>query len=215
MDTLKLDVQLRDSNISASQLRKTKLVPAVYYGKGVKNTPLQVEYQPLRQLFLKAGYSTLVDLNIAGKSSKVLIHEVKLHPLKGTIEHVDFLHVNLKEEITTEVPIEITGVSPAVKDFGGVLNTVKPEVEIKCLPSDIPHSISVDISSLTELSSAFYIKDLSLPKGVKVLNDPDDVIVIVNAPRVEEAETPAAEAVEGGEASVEGGKEEGGEDKAE
>jgi large subunit ribosomal protein L25 len=190
METISLDVQLRDSNFTTSQLRSNKLVPAEYYGKGEKNISLQVPYQPLRQVFLKAGYSSLVDLNLGGKSKKVLIHDVQMHPLKGTITHVDFLHVNLKEEIVTEIPIEIVGVAPAVKDLGGTLNTIKHEIEIKCLPSDIPHSVSVDISGLAELSAAIYVKDIILPKGVIMLSDIEEVVVVVNAPRAEEEEAP-------------------------
>jgi len=191
METIKLEVQTREVDGKANQLRKTKYVPGVYYGKGEKSIPVKIEYQAMRKAYIEAGYSSLIDLNMDGKTKKVLIHDIQIHPLKGTIQHVDFLHVNLKQEITTEVPVEIEGVSPAVKDHGGVLNTVKHELEVKCLPTDIPHAITVNISGLLELSSAIYIKDIVLPKGVAILDDPDDVVVVVNAPRVEE-ETPIA-----------------------
>lgn len=215
METIKLEVTARTLDHSAKQIRTQKLVPAIYYGMGEPAVPVKIEYQAIRKAFLQAGYNSLVDLSIDGKVKKVLIHEVQFHPIKGTIHHVDFLHVDLKEEITTEVPIEITGVAPAVKDFGGILNTVKHDLEVKCLPTAIPHSIVVDISSLTELSGAIHVQDLTLPKGVTVLDDPEDVVVVVNAPRAEE-ETVAAP-VEGEAAAVatEGAKDEKAEEKKE
>lgn len=210
MDTIKLEVVKRGDDLSVKQIRDQKMVPAVYYGKGEDSVPLQIEYQAMRKTFLQAGYSSLVDLTIDGKVKKVLIQEVQLHPLKGTIQHVDFMHVNLKEEITTEVPVVIVGVAPAVKDFGGTLNTVKNEVEVKCLPTDIPHEIEVDISGLVELSAAIHVSDIKVPKGVVILDDPENVVVMVNAPRVEEEETSVeagvAEGAEG-EKPAEGGEE--------
>jgi len=126
METIKLEVTTRESNLSAKQLRDSKFVPCVYYGKGEKNLSLQAEYQPLRQVYLKAGHSSLVELNIDGKTKKkVLIQDIQVHPLTLKIEHIDFMHVNLKEEITTSIPIEVVGVSLAVKDFGGVMNIVQ------------------------------------------------------------------------------------------
>ena len=204
MDIVKLEVTTRDSNLSAKKLRDSKMVPCVYYGKGEKNLSLQAEYQPLRQVYLKAGQSSLVELVIDGKTKKkVLIQDVQIHPISMKIEHVDFMHVNLKEEITAHVPIVVVGVSPAVKDFGGVMNIVKDTVEVKCLPTDIPHELEVDISSIVDVASSINVKDLQLPNGVVVLDNPDDVVVIVNPPRVEEKAGSVSEESEGGEGGVE------------
>lgn len=208
MEKVTLEVQTRELKAVADALRSQKLIPAVFYGKGEKNIHLQVDYQTFRRLYINSG-SQLIDLVIDGKTNKkALVHDMQYDPLTGKITHIDFLRVNLKEAVTTEVEIEVMGVAPAVKDLGGVLNQIKDVVEIKCLPTDIPKVIQVDISGLTEFNSAIHVRDLVVPKEVTVLDVPDDVVVIVNAPRVEEEEAPVAE-VAGLEAAVpaEGGAE--------
>lgn len=199
MEILQLDVRPRDLSTSAKSLRKnSKVIPAIYYGKGEKSIPLEMDYQTFRKLYIKAGSTQLVDLKFSDKETKkVLIHDVQFHPLTGTVQHVDFLHVNLKEEVTTEVPVEIVGVAPAVKDLGGILNTVKHQVTVRCLPTDIPQTVNVDVSGLVEFSNAIHISDLTLPKGVKVLDAPEDVVAIVNAPKVEVEAPVEAAPVEG------------------
>ncbi len=216
MEKVTLEVQTRELKAVADALRSQKLIPAVFYGKGEKNIHLQVDYQTFRRLYINSG-SQLIDLVIDGKTNKkALVHDMQYDPLTGKITHIDFLRVSLKEAVTTEVEIELTGIAPAVKDLGGVLNQIKHAVEIKCLPTDIPKVIEVDISGLAEFNSAIHVKDLVVPKEVTVLDVPDDVVVIVNAPRVEEEEAPVAEvAVEGAVAPAEGGAEAPAEEKKE
>lgn len=219
MEIVQLEVMSREKGSSAKVLRRKKIVPAVYYGAGSESLPLQMDYQTFRKVYIKVGTSQLVDLSIDGKKNeKVLVHEVQFHPLTGFIEHVDFLHVDMKKEIETDVPVEILGIAPAVKNLGGVLNTVKHELTVKCLPGNIPHSIEVDISGLDELHGAVHVSDLKVPEGVVITDAPEDVVVIINAPRVETEEAPvAAEGAEGeAAAGAEGEAKEGGEgDKAE
>lgn len=216
MEKVTLEVQTRELKAVADALRSQKLIPAVFYGKGEKNIHLQVDYQTFRRLYMNSG-SQLIDLVIDGKTNKkALVHDMQYDPLTGKITHIDFLRVSLKEAVTTEVEIELIGIAPAVKDLGGVLNQIKDVVEIKCLPTDIPKVIQVDISGLTEFNSAIHVKDLVVPQEVTVLDVPDDVVVIVNAPRVEEEQAPVAE-VAGEEAAVpaEGGAEAPAEEKKE
>jgi large subunit ribosomal protein L25 len=198
METVNLDAKVRDTKITANSLRRAKIIPAICYGKREQSLPLQVDYQVFRRIFLKVGSNQIIDLNIDGKNKKqVLVHDIQYHPLTGAITHVDFLHVNLTEEVTAHVPVEFFGVAPAIKDFGGILTTVKHELTVKCLPMDIPHEIKVDITGLVMLSSSIHVKELSLPKGVHILDNSEDVVVTVVAPRVEEEAAPAAVAVEG------------------
>jgi large subunit ribosomal protein L25 len=198
METIQLDVQTRDLGMAVSALRKNRLVPAVFYGKGQKNLHLQMDYGVFRKVYLKAGTNRIVDITIDGKKNeKALVHDVQFLPLTGAINHVDFLAVKLSEEVTTSVPVEIVGVSSAVKDLGGILTTIKHEIEVKCLPMDIPQKFEVDISTLDAFSTAIHIKDLSLSAGVKVLDNPEDVIVMVSAPRKEEEVAPATVGLEG------------------
>lgn len=219
MKTIKLEVQSRDKGTSAKELRRQKLIPAVFYGQGEESVPVQMEYQSFRRTYMQTGSSQLIDLSVDGKDvKKVLVHDLQQDPLSGQIDHVDFLMVNLKEAITASVPVEIVGEAPAVKDHGGILNTVKSELSVKCLPLDLPHDIQIDISELAELNDSIHIKDITPPEGVELMDGEEEVIVVVNAPRVEEEPEPV-EGEEGAEAEgaegAEGEKAEGGEEKAE
>lgn len=216
MKTVTLEVQKRDSNLSPRELRRQNIIPAVFYGQGEASVPVQMDYQTFRRAYMKTGSSALIDLQVDGVGSKkVLVHDLQFNPLSGTIEHVDFLMVNLKEAITAYVPVEIVGDAPAVKDLGGILNTVKTELHVKCLPLELPHEIKVDISDLKELHASIHVRDLTAIEGVEFLDGEDETVVIVNAPRVEEEPEPTEgeEGVEGeaGEAeSAEGEEKEGG-----
>lgn len=216
MKTVKLEAQSRDTGVSAKELRRQKIIPAVFYGQGEASVPVQMDYQSFRRAYMQTGSSQLIDLSIDGKEmKKVLVHDLQLDPLSGQIGHVDFLMVNLKEAITASVPVELVGEAPAVKDHGGILNTVKSELSVKCLPLDLPHDIKVDISGLVELNASIHVSDITPPEGVEFMDGEEDVIVIVNPPRVEEEPEPVEgeEGVEG-EAKAEG-EEGGGEEKAE
>lgn len=197
MDTVLIEAKMRDPKLNANTLRRNKAIPGVFYGKGKESLALQVDYQPFRKAFIKGGYSQLMDLDVDGKKFKVLVHDVQFDPITGAINHVDFINVNLKEEITTEVPVEVVGIAPAVKDHGGILTTVKHELTVKCLPMDLPHSIQVDVSTLADFSSAIHVKDVVLPKGVTITDDKDDVVITVSAPKEEEVSTAPATGIEG------------------
>jgi large subunit ribosomal protein L25 len=208
MDTVLMDAKLRDPKLSSNTLRRNKQIPGVFYGKGKESLALQVEYQVFRKAFIKGGYSQILDLDVEGKKFKVLVHDVQFDPITGAITHVDFLNINLKEEITTDVPVEVKGIAPAVKDHGGILTTVKRELTVRCLPMDLPHSIVVDVSGLLEFSQAIHVKDIELPKGVVITDEADDVVITVSAPKEEEVEAVAAPAtgIEGTAAAVEAAK---------
>lgn len=200
METLQLDVQTRNKSISPVVLRRERVIPAVFYGRGLKPQVLQVKYPDFRKVFIKSGSNKIIDLNIDGKNkAKVLVQDVQYYPLTGAVSHIDFINVKMTEEITTDVPIEVTGVAPAVKDLGGILTKVKHEVEVKCLPTNIPSTIVVDISVLADFSCSVHVKDLNLPSGVKVTDNPEDAVIIVSAPRKEEEVAPpeAATGIEG------------------
>lgn len=219
MEKIELQVQTRDTSAAVSDLRGSQFIPAIFYGKGEKNIPLQVDYQTFRRLYIKSG-SQMIDLLIDGKTNKkALIHDLQFDPLTGKIKHIDFLRVSVKEAITTEVPVEIVGIAPAVKDLGGIMNIVKDTIEVKCLPMDIPNQIEVDVSNLTELNAAIHVSELNIPKEVTVLDVPEDVVVIINPPRIEEEpveeEVAEGEEVEGEAAEGEAGEKEGGEAKVE
>lgn len=210
MDMVLLSAQARDVSVAAKAMRRNKQVPCVVYGHDVKNTPIQCDLQALHKAFVSAGESTLVQLDVAGKKVPVLFKDVSFDPVSGNVTHADFYAVNMKEEIETKVPVHVTGESPAVKDLGAILVTPVSEVTVKCLPSDLPHALEVSIASLAQFHDVLTIKDLKLPKGVKILEDEGTVLATVQEPRKEEvviaapAEGEAAAGAEGAAAAAPG-----------
>ncbi len=193
METITLEAKSRDIKVSPMFLRKNRRIPAVFYGHKENSLTVDVDYQEFRKAFRKAGSNQVVELSIDGKKKPVLIHEVQYNPLTDNVDHIDFLHVNMNEEITANIPVVLTGIAPAVKNFGGILTTLKHEVEVRCLPTHLPQSIEVDVSTLEQLHSAVHVKDLKLSAQVKVHGSPDDVVVTVVAPKlVEEDALPQA-----------------------
>lgn len=166
MKTVTLAAQRRNNETSVRALRRERQIPAIFYGKGEENVSLALDYQTFRKVYMQTGSSQLIDLNIEGKDAKkVLVHDIQLHPIAGTIDHVDFISVDLKKPVTTDVPVQFVGESPAVKDLGGILNTVKSSLTVKCLPLEIPHDIEIDISGLAEFSSAIHVSEVDVPEG--------------------------------------------------
>jgi len=138
----------------------------------------------------------LVELGFPdGNRRQVLLKDLQIHPVRGDVIHADFHQVNLKEAITTPVPVVLTGEETRGND-GGVVTFLRREVQVTCLPTDIPDSLTADVSSL-KIGDSLQAKDLPLPEGVSLADDPEEVIVTVLAPRraePAEAETEAGEA---------------------
>jgi large subunit ribosomal protein L25 len=182
---------------------------AVVYGHNTKPTPLTLERLEFQKVFVKSGRTHLVDLVVdGGRTEKVLVREIQTHPRRLGPIHVDFYQVNLEEKITVEVPIHLVGESAAVKRGDADILQPLHSLRVECLPSDIPEAFEVDLTPLEEIESELRISDITLPKGVTVLIDPEELVVKIIKKRemkVEE-EVPAAEAVIGveGEAAAEG-----------
>lgn len=197
METVALSVQLRDKSQKISDLRKNRFIPIEYYGKGVENKSLQADYQSFVKAFRKAGESTIIELDIDGKKTNVLIHEIQYDPITDEFMHVDVINVKMGEEIHTNIPLNFTGVAPAVKELGGTLMSQLDQLEVKCLPKDLVHDFEVNVDSLVDFNVAIHVKDVVVPAGVTVLNDPDQIVIAVVAPRVEketeESEMPETE----------------------
>jgi large subunit ribosomal protein L25 len=186
-----LNAQKRSKTDDLVKVRKDGLVPAVVYGAGVENTPISVPAIDFKKIYKEAGETTAISLSIDGKIVPALIHDIQLDPIRGFAQHVDFLAVDLKKKISTHVPLEFTGVSEAVKSGSGVLVKVLHEIEVEALPSDMPHSLSVDISKLVTLDDNVFASDISLPKGVTLIANAEDVVAAVTAMHEEKEETPA------------------------
>ncbi|SHE32792.1 LSU ribosomal protein L25P [Desulfofundulus australicus DSM 11792] len=186
-------------------------IPAVVYGRTIGSIPLEVELRAVKNILAgEGGRNTLINLKITGdgqeRQDKVLIKELQFDNMRGELIHVDFQQVSLTDRITTTVPVELEGEPVGVKQ-GGILQQQLRELEISCLPADIPEAITMDVSGL-EMGDTIYVSDLPVPEGVKVLNDPEEVVATVVAPAIERVPgEEEEEAGEGKEASPEAGEE--------
>jgi len=173
-------------------LRKNKIIPAVVYGKEVNSLPIEINYNDFKELFKKAGESTIIKLKIKDKEKEkeypVLIREVQKHPISEEVLHIDFYQVPMNEEIEVTVPLEFEGVAPAEKEKGGIIVKNIHELEIKALPQNLIHSIKVDLSLLKEIDQEIKVKDLKVPEGVKILADKEEVVVVAIPPKEEKIE---------------------------
>ncbi len=196
-EQLKLIAQPRELvGKRARRLRAQGKVPAVVYGHNSGNQPLTLDRLEFQRVFARAGRTHLVDLEVDGQSAKVLVREIQTHPRRQGPIHVDFYAVSLQEKLRVEIPVQLTGESPIVKlGDADVLHTLH-EIEVECLPTDIPEPFVVDISGLEQIDDEVRVRDLKVPPGVTLLVEPDELVVKITHRRelkVEE-EAPAVEA---------------------
>ena len=184
------------------RLRDKGLIPGVLYGKSKTAVPVAVSPKEIGTILKsKTGENTLFDLELDGSRRKVILKEFQLEPLKGSLLHADFYEVALDKTLQVNVHIELTGTPVGVKVQGGIVDWVTRELEVECLPSDIPEKITVDISNL-EIGKHVRVADIKVPDKVTVLTESDVVIAHVVAPRAEEEVAPAAEAAPAAEGAV-------------
>jgi large subunit ribosomal protein L25 len=202
-------------------VRNNGMVPAVVYGVRVENTMISVPANDFEKILKVAGESSTIVLDIKdekGASTKVdvLIHDMQVDPIRGFPIHIDFLAIDMNKAIEVTIPLEFIGVAPGEKDGLGVLVKTLHEVEIEALPKDLPHNISVDLSVLALLDDQIHVKDLTLPSGIKMITDENEVVALI-APIKEEVidETPVDLSAIEVEKKGKKEKEEEGEEKAE
>ena len=200
MTSLILNAELRElKGKKTNKLRDKGLIPAVLYGKGMTNKNLVLKRNEFVKVYNEAGASSILDLRINDqKPVKILIHDYQNNPETDEIIHADLYQITEGSKITTQIELELVGEAPAVKELGGILVKNMDEIEIECLPKDLEKidTIKVDLSSLNTFNSAIHIKDLPIPSGVKVLGNPEEVVVLVSEPEEEKIyEKPAEAAV--------------------
>ncbi len=154
-------------------------MPAVFYGKKEKSTPISITKSKFKKIWKEAGESSVIELSGKGIEAEALIQDVDFDPVTDEPRHADFYVFEKGKKISINAPLEFVGVSPAVKDLGGTLVKVMYELEIEAMPKDLPHSINVDISSLVNFDSIISAKDIKLPEGVFLITKPDEVIASV------------------------------------
>ena len=173
-------------------LRRDGLLPANIYGKKVKSLAVQLGAKDFLPVLKEAGETGVVELKVVGeeKTRPVLIHNVQLHPVDGEPLHIDFYQVDLKEKVTTKVPIELIGEAPAVKEKVGILIQSLNEVEVEALPTDLPEKIEVDISDLKAIDDMVTVNKVKVSSGVKILTDEKEILVKIEPPAKEEEVAP-------------------------
>jgi len=176
------------------QLREKALTPGVIYGHGFEPVPVQFGTRELEAALLRAGSSTLLNIEVAGIAQPytVIVRDVQRHTLKRFVTHVDMQALSMTETVRVPVSLVLVGESPAVRDLHGMLLQVINEVEIECLPSALVPSIEIDVSGMVELGSALTVGDLVIPQGIKILTPADEVVAQVSMPEEEEEEVVAA-----------------------
>ena len=200
MEEIFLEAELRDGSgrAKAKDLRDNGYLPAVVYFRGKSALSIKISRSTLLKLVHQHRFeSTIINLKIKNdkktQGRPCLVKEIQYDPVGEDIIHLDFNEISLTESIKVNVPVETKGEAVGVKQEGGSLEHLLWEVEVECLPTNIPKNIEVDISSL-KMGEAIYIKDIVFPQGVKPLNDPAAIILHVVAPMKEEV---PAEVVEG------------------
>ncbi len=195
MEEIALNAELRDLvGRRVRHLRHEGYVPGVVYGHRTKPINLKVQERTLRQALQEAGTSRLITLNIEGLESPkmVLVRELQRDALTHAMLHVDFYEVVMTEEITAELPIVLLGESSLVKSGEGLLFQGLDTIEIECLPGDLPLHIEVNLAELTAIDQAILVRELKLGGAIKVLTEPDEVVVKILPPEEEEIEEVAA-----------------------
>jgi large subunit ribosomal protein L25 len=178
-------------------LRRAGKLPAVLYGHGIASTPVTLEAHEATLKLSHVTSSSLMMIDLDGKEYPALVREKQRDYLKNRLLHVDFQVISMTEKVTTKVGIELTGLAPAVKAFSAVIVTVLNELEVECMPQDLPERVVIDISGLTEVGAAIHVRDVVISDRVKILDDPAETIVVASATRAEKAveeEAPAEEA---------------------
>lgn len=189
------------------RLRRAGMTPVHLYGASINAIALQAPTRDLIKTLTRAGKNTLLTVTVEGQPQEhpAFVREVQWDPVHGELLHVDFLRVDLTQKMRAEVPIELVGEAPAVREFRGTLTQHLHSVQVEALPTDMPQKLTLDVSVLTDLEKALRVRDLVAPQGVTIVTDADDLVARVEIIKVEVPEEAAAEEVPAeGEAAAEG-----------
>ena len=191
MEQIGLTVQKRSVlGKQVRRLRREGWVPAVIYGHGVESLPIQALQSDLAGIVAQASLSRLIALQVSDEEAPhvALIRDVQRDVLTEKILHVDFLEIQMAETLRTTIPLQLIGTSPITEQRGGMLLQGLTEVEIECLPGDLVDGIEVDVSALLAMDQELTIADLTVPQGIEVLADPQEMVVRAMWIREEEEE---------------------------
>ena len=176
---LSLTVEKREIKGNLDAIRAAGKMPAVFYGPKEATTSILIPLIEFKKIWKKAGESSIVILNEGKNEHETLIHDVDVHPLSGEPRHADFYVIEKGKKVTVKVPLTFVGVSPAVKEKAAILIKVMRDIEIEAAPKDLPHQISVDISTLVEYNDVISAGSIKLPEGVILKARADETVASV------------------------------------
>ena len=200
--------QGKQTRSDLKKLRNTGKVPAVVYGYGTKNTSVKVDEVEFIKVIREVGRNGVIDLGVGSKTIKVMVSDYQFDPLKNQITHIDFLAINMTEERTVDVPVQLVGEAAGAKE-GGVVEQPLFDLQVTTTPDNIPESIEVDITDL-QINDSYSVGDIKVSGDFTIENDPEESVVTVVPPTDEPSEE-EIEAMEGESATEE--PEVAGEDK--
>lgn len=193
MKDLVLNAQKRNSEEKLSEIRASKMVPAVVYGKNKESISIKVDNSDLIKTYRVSGESHIIALNIDGTTVEVLVHDFQKNPVTGDFLHVDFYAITRGEKLTTKIHLTFVGNSKAAAD-GAIIDEVIKEIEVRTLPKDLVDSFEVDLSELKSAWDLIRVSDLKIDsKKYEILNSADDVVVMAIEPQKVEEETTTEE----------------------
>jgi large subunit ribosomal protein L25 len=176
---------------AARKLRASGQVPGVIYGRGREPQPLSVNAREFDRLAERVRItSTVIELSLDGRTARTLIRELQRDPIKRSVLHIDFQELVAGEKIVVSVPLRFNGTAEGVKE-GGILEEVMHNIDVRVDPANIPDHLDVDVTSLA-IGHSLHVSDIPLPPGVEIIDDPEQTIAVLGAPRAEEEPAPAA-----------------------
>src|SRR4051812_45826788 len=197
-DKITLDLESRTVvGKKVNRLRRAGVLPATVYGKGIGPFTVQVSARGFNEAYRRAGKTSLVDLAIPGQPAQsAFIHSLQRHPVSRAILHADFLVVDLKIEISVEIPIHLTGESELVDRGDATLNQVLNTLTVRALPAELPSYIEVDISGLDSMEKSVHVRDIGALEHGEIITDPEELVVSLSQSRPEEVVEEAPDTTE-------------------
>lgn len=203
--TLRLTSGRAEGSAAARRLRRQESIPAVLYGQGMSPVSVAVERSALRlALSGPAGVNTILTLEVDGNSYPAVVKDMQRHPVRRTVAHVDFMRINLSEELTVSVPVHLVGTAKAVVSDGGLVDAATDTIDVVTTPANMPSEIAVDVSNM-QMGDVIRLSEITMPAGCRAVGDPDMPVVttVAGSKAASAAEAAPAEGAEAGEAGGE------------
>lgn len=203
--TLRLTSGRAEGSAAARRLRRQESIPAVLYGLGMSPVSVAVERSALRlALSGPAGVNTILTLEVDGNSYPAVVKDMQRHPVRRTVAHVDFMRIDLSEELTVSVPVHLVGTAKAVLSDGGLVDAAADSLEIVTTPANMPSEIAVDVSNM-QMGDVIRLSEITMPAGCRAVGDPEMPVVttVAGSKAAPAAEAAPAEGAEGAEAAGE------------